>query len=73
MIDWYKKWGNVESTEFLFNQMSTRNIISWTTIMTAYSRNKRYSNVIVVFHDMINKGIIPDKVTMTTVILACAH
>ena len=41
--------------------------------MTCYSQNKRYANVIALFHDMIDKGMILDEVTMTTVISACAH
>ncbi|KAL2317713.1 hypothetical protein Fmac_031589 [Flemingia macrophylla] len=73
MIDGYVKLGNAESAEFLFNQMPARDIISWTTMMNCYSRNKRYSDVITLFHEMIDKGMIPDEVTMTTVISACAH
>ncbi|TKY66153.1 Pentatricopeptide repeat-containing protein [Spatholobus suberectus] len=73
MIDGYAKLGNAESAEFLFNQMPATDIISWTTMMNCYSRNKRYSDVIALFHDMVDKGMIPDKVTMTTVISACAH
>ncbi|KAK7395444.1 hypothetical protein VNO78_16002 [Psophocarpus tetragonolobus] len=73
MIDGYAKLRNAESAELLFNQMPARDIISWTTMMNCYSRNKRYGDVITLFRDMIYKGMIPDEVTMTTVISACAH
>ncbi|CAJ1920798.1 unnamed protein product [Sphenostylis stenocarpa] len=73
MIDGYAKLGDAESAEFLFNQMPARDIIAWTTMMKCYLRNKKYSDVVTLFHDMIDKGMIPDEVTMTTVISACAH
>ncbi|KAL9303468.1 hypothetical protein ACSQ67_020731 [Phaseolus vulgaris] len=73
MIDGHAKLGNAESAEFLFNQMLARDIISWTTMMSCFSRNKRYMDVVRLFHDMIDKGMIPDEVTMSTVISACAH
>lgn len=75
MIDGYAKSGNVERVEFLFDQMptSTRDVITWTTVMACYSRNKRYDDVVALFHEMVNEGMVPDEVTMTTVISACAH
>ncbi|QHN97829.1 hypothetical protein HN51_045555 [Arachis hypogaea] len=73
MIDGYTKSGNVESAEILFKQMPSRDVISWTTMMTCYTGNQRYGDVIALFHDMINNGMIPDEVTVTTVISACAH
>nr|KYP72543.1 Pentatricopeptide repeat-containing protein At1g06145 family [Cajanus cajan] len=66
MISAYVRDGDMASAGRL-------DIISWTTMMNCYSRNKRYSDVIALFHDMIEKGMIPDEVTMTTVISACAH
>lgn len=74
MIDGYAKLGNnAEFAECLFNQMLARDIISWTTMMNCYSRNKRYRDVLAPFHDMISKGMISDAVTISTVISACAH
>ncbi|ESQ50606.1 hypothetical protein EUTSA_v10022616mg [Eutrema salsugineum] len=73
LIDGYTKLGNVEIAESLFNQMPVKDIISWTTMINGYSRNKRYKESIAVFYKMTEEGIIPDEVTMSTVISACAH
>lgn len=73
MIDGYARLGNVESAEFLFNQMPTRDIISWTSMITCYSQNRQYQEALMIYSDMRLSGIIPDEVTMSTVISACAH
>lgn len=73
MIDGYARLGNVESAEFLFNQMPTRDIISWTTMITCYSQNKQYQEAVTIYSEMRLNGIIPDEVTMSTVVSACAH
>jgi pentatricopeptide repeat protein len=51
-------------------------IISWATLMSCYSKNKRYDEVVKVFDEMVNEGVVvpeSDEVTITTVISACAH
>ncbi|KAG6571513.1 Pentatricopeptide repeat-containing protein, partial [Cucurbita argyrosperma subsp. sororia] len=73
MIDGYARLGNVESAEFLFNQMPARDIISWTTMITCYSQNKQYEEALTIYGNMRLNGIIPDEVTMSTVVSACAH
>ncbi|XP_038888390.1 pentatricopeptide repeat-containing protein At1g06143 [Benincasa hispida] len=73
MIDGYARLGNVESAEFLFNQMPVRDIISWTTMITCYSQNKQYQEALMIYIKMRLNGIIPDEVTLSTVVSACAH
>ncbi|CAJ2670140.1 unnamed protein product [Trifolium pratense] len=74
VIDGYAKFGNVERVEYLFKQIPSKDIISWTTLMNCYSKNKRYDEVVKLFDEMVNEGmVVPDEVTITTAISACAH
>ncbi|XP_009118553.1 pentatricopeptide repeat-containing protein At1g06143 [Brassica rapa] len=75
LIDGYMRLGNVEVAESLFDQMPVKDIITWTSMIKGYSFNKRYREAISVFYKMTEKGkgIVPDEVTMSTVISACAH
>ncbi|XP_019091813.1 PREDICTED: pentatricopeptide repeat-containing protein At1g06145-like [Camelina sativa] len=73
LIDGYTKLGNLVLAESLFNQMPVKDIISWTTMINGFSHNKRYGEAVAVFYRMTEEGIIPDEVTMSTVISACAH
>ncbi|KAG2324092.1 hypothetical protein Bca52824_006820 [Brassica carinata] len=74
LIDGYMRSGDVEVAESLFDEMPVKDIVSWTAMIKGYSRNKRYREAISVFYKMTEEGIIiPDEVTMSTVISACAH
>ncbi|CAN8295357.1 unnamed protein product [Cochlearia groenlandica] len=73
LIDGYMKLGNVQQADSLFNQMPVKDKISWTTMIKGYSYNKRYREAISVFYKMTEQEIVPDEVTMSTVISACAH
>ncbi|CAN7066376.1 unnamed protein product [Brassica oleracea var. botrytis] len=73
LIDGYMRLGNVEVAESLFDQMPVKDIITWTSMIKGYSFNKRYREAISVFYKMTEEGIVPDEVTMSTVISACAH
>ncbi|CAH8312928.1 unnamed protein product [Eruca vesicaria subsp. sativa] len=73
LIDGYMKLGDVEVAESLFDQMPVKDIITWTSMIKGYSCNKRYREAISVFYKMTEEGIVPDEVTMSTVISACAH
>ncbi|KAG5002254.1 hypothetical protein JHK87_023326 [Glycine soja] len=72
MIDGYAKLGNnAEFAECLFNQMLARDIISWTTMMNCYSRNKRYRDVLcssmdaLCMVDLLSKaGLLEDALEM---------
>lgn len=73
LIDGYMKLGDVEVAESLFDQMGVKDIITWTSMIKGYSCNKRYREAISVFYKMREEGVVPDEVTMSTVISACAH
>ncbi|CAK8541425.1 unnamed protein product [Lathyrus sativus] len=77
VMDGYAKLGNVdivEHVEFLFDKIPSKDIISWTTLMNCYLKNKRYYEVVKLFNEMVNEGmVVPDEVTITTVVSACAH
>ncbi|XP_075512504.1 pentatricopeptide repeat-containing protein At1g06143 [Primulina tabacum] len=73
MIQGYVEAGVVESAEELFRKMLKRDLISWTTMINCYTKHNRYQEALDTFHEMKSNGIIPDEVTMATVISACAH
>ncbi|CAH8308996.1 unnamed protein product [Eruca vesicaria subsp. sativa] len=50
LIDGYMRPGNVEVAESLFDEMPVKDIISWTSMIRGYSRNKRYREAISVFY-----------------------
>ncbi|XP_024970500.1 pentatricopeptide repeat-containing protein At1g06143 [Cynara cardunculus var. scolymus] len=73
LIDGYARIRDVESAQLLFSEMPVKDLISWTTMINCYSQNKLYAEALVTYNNMTTNGIIPDEVTMATVISSCAH
>ncbi|KAL7099020.1 hypothetical protein ACP275_09G055700 [Erythranthe tilingii] len=60
ILDMYSKCGAVEASKRAFDQISTKNIISWSAIIAAYGLNG---------HPRLN----PNSVTILYVLSACCH
>ncbi|KAL5074031.1 hypothetical protein RYX36_013015, partial [Vicia faba] len=68
------KFGLVESAVKVFERMSERNMVSWNSIMYAYSENGVFEESYGLFKRLMsgNEGLVPDVATMVTVIPLCA-
>ncbi|KAK8945129.1 Pentatricopeptide repeat-containing protein [Platanthera zijinensis] len=73
MIAGYARSGDAGSSASLFEQMPDKNLISWTTVICCYSHNRLFREALETFDAMRDAGVSPDKVTMCSVISACAH
>lgn len=73
MIDGYARSRDTQSAEILFAQMPARDTISWTTMITCYSLNKRFQEAVTLFQELTAQHIIPDEMTLSIVVSACAH
>nr|XP_043626507.1 pentatricopeptide repeat-containing protein At1g53600, mitochondrial [Erigeron canadensis] len=49
--------GNIKESEAIFNQMPTKNIISWTAMLTAYANNGQIDNARKVFDEMPERNV----------------
>ncbi|KAK1438206.1 hypothetical protein QVD17_04012 [Tagetes erecta] len=73
LIDSYSRFGDVKSSCQVFEQLPSPNVICFTSIISAYSRNKMGTECCKFLEVMINKGLKPDKVTFLCVLTACNH
>ncbi|KAL2536855.1 Pentatricopeptide repeat-containing protein [Forsythia ovata] len=73
MISAYTRVGELASARELFDQMPVKNVVSWNSMISGYSQNGQSDLAIELFKEMINKGIMPDEVTVVGVISACGH
>ncbi|KAM3255753.1 hypothetical protein ACQJBY_048751 [Aegilops geniculata] len=67
MVDAYSKAGRVEDARTLFNQMSIRDTVSWTSMIAGYCRAKRIDDAVRVFHMM------PEQDTIAWTALISGH
>ncbi|XP_068654377.1 pentatricopeptide repeat-containing protein At1g06143 [Aristolochia californica] len=73
MIAGYSRSRDVDTAAALFNQMPSKDLVSWTTMISCYSQNKKFREAIETFKRMKTAKVLPDEVTIATVISACAH
>ncbi|XP_060189583.1 pentatricopeptide repeat-containing protein At3g58590 [Lycium barbarum] len=73
MIDMYGKCGSLASSIKIFNEMTSRNVISWTAIVSALGLHGYAYEALEKFKEMDMTGIQPDKVAFIAVLSACRH
>ncbi|XP_047328760.1 pentatricopeptide repeat-containing protein At5g16860 [Impatiens glandulifera] len=74
LIDMYSKCGDVDTARKVFDNMSHRNDVSWTSLMTGYGMFGRGLEALEVFENMRRiDGIVIDDVSFIVVLYACSH
>ncbi|KAK4362715.1 hypothetical protein RND71_017956 [Anisodus tanguticus] len=73
LIDMYAKSGDVDAARLVFDNMSQRNTVSWTSLMTGYGIHGRGEEALQVFNMMRGAGLHIDGLTFLVVLYACSH
>eukprot|EP01018_Ginkgo_biloba_P030281 Gb_21430 [translate_table: standard] len=73
LIDMYAKCGSIELARQLFNKMSQRNKVSWTTMIAGYGMHGHGKDALTLFNQMREAGLKPDHITFVAVLSACSH
>ncbi|WOH10447.1 hypothetical protein DCAR_0729916 [Daucus carota subsp. sativus] len=73
LIDMYAKCGTMDRAKSVFDAMSNRDVISWTTMITGYAINGEVEEAIVTFKHMDAEKIMPNSISFLGVLLACNH
>ncbi|XP_057953121.1 putative pentatricopeptide repeat-containing protein At5g52630 [Malania oleifera] len=73
LVEAYAKCGNLEDAELVFSQISAPDVISWNSMIKAYSLNGYPRKVISLFGKMVEEGKNPTGSTFLSVISACSH
>ncbi|XP_028763091.1 pentatricopeptide repeat-containing protein At1g11290, chloroplastic-like isoform X1 [Neltuma alba] len=72
LIDAYAKCGSLEVVETLFDRMEEKDIVSWTTLVTACCQFSEWEKALIIFYQMRREGYVPNDFTFSIVITACA-
>ncbi|KAJ7540617.1 hypothetical protein O6H91_10G023300 [Diphasiastrum complanatum] len=73
LVDMYSKCGCTEDARELFNNMSERNVVSWTAMIAGYAQNGLGKEALALFDQMQREGTKPNEVTYICVLSACAQ
>ncbi|XP_057958148.1 pentatricopeptide repeat-containing protein At4g14820 [Malania oleifera] len=73
LIDMHAKCGSLERAKGVFDKMPCKNVISWTTMISAFAMHGDASNALKLFHQMKAENVEPNEVTFVGVLYACSH
>lgn len=73
LMTMYSKCGNVGESELVFMNLKIQDIVSWNTIIAAYAQHGKYQKAIALFHEMETRGLIPNDITILSMLSACGH
>ena len=73
LVDMYAKCGSLQDAREVFDRMKFRDVVSWTSMISAYGLNGQGCDAVALFAKMQNLGLSPDSIAFVSVISACSH
>ncbi|XP_021907617.1 pentatricopeptide repeat-containing protein At4g18520, chloroplastic isoform X2 [Carica papaya] len=71
LVDMYAKCGEILDSRRVFDAMSKRNTVTWTSIIAGYSRKELGEEAISLFRTMKRRHIIVNNLTIVSILRAC--
>ncbi|KAH1116407.1 hypothetical protein GLYMA_17G024900v4 [Glycine max] len=73
LVDMYGKCNHVDEARLIFDSMCTRNVVSWTSMITTYSQNAQGHHDLQLFKEFIHSRLDkPNHFMLCSAISACA-
>lgn len=69
----YGETGCLDDARKVFDKMTSRDVVSWSSIIASYFDNADVSEGLKMFHSMVREGVEPDFVTMLSLAEACGE
>jgi pentatricopeptide repeat protein len=73
LVYMYAKCGSITDARQVFDQMTHRDVISWTTLIRGYAQYGSGKDALEIFEQMKREGVQPDELTFVGVLSACSH
>lgn len=72
VVHFYAQCGHIASASTMFDKMASRDVISWTTMITAYVQHGRGDKALEMFSVMVSEGYYPNEFTVCSILKACS-
>lgn len=73
LLDMYAKCGSIEEATSAFDHIPEKGVVSWSAMIGALAQHGRAKAALDLFQKMVHQGVMPNHVTMTSVLYACSH
>ncbi|XP_050364913.1 pentatricopeptide repeat-containing protein At1g19720 [Argentina anserina] len=71
LVSMYAKCGSIEDARKVFDEMRERNLYTWSAMIGACLRDRRWGEVVELFGRMVRDGVLPDWFLFPKVLQAC--
>ncbi|PON89463.1 Tetratricopeptide-like helical domain containing protein [Trema orientale] len=68
LVDMYAKCGDIVKARRVFDQIGSRDPVSWNSILTGYLHHGLLLEALVIFHRMLQEGYRPDSVAVSAIL-----
>ncbi|KAA8538621.1 hypothetical protein F0562_028185 [Nyssa sinensis] len=73
LVSMYAKCGSLVDARKVFDGMRERNLYSWSAMIGACARERRWREVVDLFFSMMEEGIVPDDFLFPKILQACGN
>ncbi|KAK9154890.1 hypothetical protein Sjap_002370 [Stephania japonica] len=73
LVDMYAKCGCLQAAREVFDAMQSHDVVSWTSMISAYGMNGQGQDAMDLFCKMRDSGLIPDQIAFVSILSACSH
>lgn len=73
LIDMFAKCGGINLALNVFNEMPLKNVITWTSMISAFAMHGDGKSSLRLFEQMKDEGAEPNEVTFLSLLYACCH
>ncbi|OVA12223.1 Pentatricopeptide repeat [Macleaya cordata] len=68
----YSAFGSLDDAHQVFDEIPSKNVVCWTSLISAYVDNGKPSKALKLFRQMQIESVDPDQITITVALSACA-
>lgn len=72
LLSTYGKCGDVEAAQDLFDKMACQDLVSWTSLLTAYAAQGQADKALRLYQQQLNESVSPDILTFAVAVQVCA-
>lgn len=73
MVSGYAKLRMVKDARLIFDQIIEKDLVCWSAMISGYAESDQPQEALKLFNEMQQRGIVPDQITLLSVISACSH
>ncbi|CAN1278446.1 Putative pentatricopeptide repeat-containing protein At1g56570 [Linum perenne] len=73
LIDMYAKCGSISEAHKIFSEMSSKDLVSWTSMMIGYGAHGYGKEAVALFEEMVRSDVRPDQIVFMAVLSSCSH